>query len=64
MTILEWQQKYEAMKTSHDTLVKRVQGMERYLSDLPTADDHSKNTTQVTCSLKHWMLGHISGMAL
>ncbi|KAL3881152.1 hypothetical protein ACJMK2_027610 [Sinanodonta woodiana] len=44
----EWKNKFLEMKQSHQGLKQELDGVERYLSDLPTAEEFSKNAEEIS----------------
>ena len=44
----ETKAKYNRIKEKYDKLKKRVSSLERYMGDLPTAEQHVKNTEVIS----------------
>ncbi|KAK3608405.1 hypothetical protein CHS0354_035405 [Potamilus streckersoni] len=44
----EWKNKFMEMKQSHQGLKQKLDGVERYLADLPTAEEFSKNAEEIS----------------
>lgn len=43
----EWGQRFQEMKTNHQQLRHKLDSVERYLADLPTAEETMKNTQEI-----------------
>ncbi|KAL8611340.1 hypothetical protein ACOMHN_014395 [Nucella lapillus] len=44
----EWGQRFQEMKTNHHQLRHKLDSVERYLADLPTAEETMKNTQEIS----------------
>ena len=51
--MMEYKEKCGALKKSHEDLEKKVSTLERYLSDLPTADEHIRKHTEISFHKQH-----------
>ena len=46
--VTEWKGKHLAVEECRDTLQKKLDGLERYLSDLPTSAEHGKRSVEIS----------------
>ena len=46
--MLEWKHKYTEMNASYEALQKEMSNMNRYLADLPTADETTKKNNEIS----------------
>ncbi|KAK7108032.1 hypothetical protein V1264_015835 [Littorina saxatilis] len=46
----EWGRRFQEMKTNHHQLRHKLDSVERYLSDLPTAEETMHNTQEISFS--------------
>ena len=46
--VSEWKEKYLSQKAESEALERKMNSFDRYLNDLPTADDHSKKSQEIS----------------
>ena len=46
--VTEWKGKHLAVEECRDTLQKKLDGLERYLGDLPTSAEHGKRSVEIS----------------
>ena len=46
--IEEWKDKFTGMKESHNSLKGKLDGLERYISDLPAPEELNKNAEDIS----------------
>ncbi|PIK35557.1 putative centrosomal protein [Apostichopus japonicus] len=49
----ETKEKYKKMRDKYDKVKLKVQSLEHYLKDLPTADDYAKSSESISFSIQH-----------
>ena len=58
--IEEWKDKFTGMKESHNSLKGKLDGLERYISDLPAPEELNKNAEDI--SFYQWPTWIITGL--
>ena len=48
----EWRKKYEEMRNDYDMAQKNVERLQQYMADLPTSEEHSKRSHEISFTTK------------